>query len=237
MKKYFVLILIYAFVFPLIAQQEKEHEVSSEIKELTQFHDVIYPIWHTGWAEKDIKLLVSLVPDVKKGYAAIKKVKLLGVLREKRTKWDEGFKNFTVAVDLYKKAAAKKDSVGILDAAEKLHSQYEALVKIVKPLMQQIDNFHQELYMLYHYYLPNYDYEKIKKSITMLRARNESVFVSKIPERLKARQEEFTKAKIELDQTVQELFELVLIVDDKAKITKAVDAVHSKYQQLEKVFE
>jgi len=49
MKKYFVLILLFAFVLPLFAQQEKEHEVNSEIKELTEFHDVIYQIWHTAW--------------------------------------------------------------------------------------------------------------------------------------------------------------------------------------------
>lgn len=237
MKKYFVLILLFAFVFPLFAQQEKEHEVNSEIKELTEFHDVIYQIWHTAWPEKDIKLLKSFVAQVEDGYEKIKKAELPGILRDKKSKWEDGVKKLGEFVELYKSTASKTDSVGLLNAAEKLHAQYEVLVRIIKPLSKEIDNFHQELYMIYHYYVPNYDYDKIKKSVTMLRARNESIFVSKIPERLKAKKEAFEKAKIELDNAVQELFELVLNVNDKDKITKAVDVVHSKYQELEKVFD
>lgn len=237
MKKYFALILLFAFVSPIFAQTEKEHEVNSEIKELTEFHDVIYQIWHTAWPEKDIKLLKSFVTQVESGYKKIKKAELPGILRDKKSKWDDGVNKLGEFVAAYKSTAQKDDSEGLLNAAEKLHAQYEVLVRIVKPLSKEIDNFHKELYMIYHYYTPNYDYEKLKRAITMLRARNESVFVSKLPVRLKSRQEAFDKAKIELDVAVQDLFQLTLDANDKEKITKAVDVVHSKYQELEKVFD
>lgn len=237
MRKNFVFVLLLTFTFPLFAQQEKDSEVNSEIKELTEFHDVIYQIWHTAWPEKDIKLLKSFVAQVESGYKKIKKAELPGILRDKKAKWNEGVKKLGEFVDSYKSTAGKNDSEGLLSAAEKLHSQYEALVRIVKPLSKEIDNFHQELYMIYHHFLPNYDYEKLKRAVTMLRARNESVFVSKLPEKLKAKQEAFNKAKVELDNAVQDLFGIVLSVDDKEKITKAVEVVHSKYQELEKVFD
>lgn len=237
MKKYLFIIFAIVFMIPTFAQQEENHDVNSEIKELTEFHDVIYQIWHTAWPQKDIKLLRSFVREIEKGFKAIKNAKLPGILRDKQTKWNDGLKSFASTIDIYKKSAAKKDSVGILDAAEKLHSQYEALVRIVKPVSLQMENFHKELYMLYHHYLPNYDYEKIKRAVTMLRARNESVFVSKLPERLKAKQEAFDKAKIELDSAVQDLFGTVINSDDKRNITKALEVVHTKYQELEKIFD
>ncbi len=237
MKKYLFIIIAIAFTLPTFAQQEKNHEIKSEVKELTEFHDVIYQIWHTGWPQKDINLLVSLTPDVEKGYDKIKNVELSGILRDKKSKWDDGLKKFRINVEMYKGAAAKKDSVGILNAAEKLHMQYEALVRIVKPVLKEVDAFHQELYMLYHYNMPNYDYTKVQKSAIVLKAKMEDLMKAELSKRMNAKKDAFDKCRTELNTAVDKLNEVMVKGNDKNAINAAVDAVHSKYQELEKVFD
>lgn len=237
MRKYLFIIIAIGFMLPTFAQQEKNHEVNSEVKELTEFHDVIYQIWHTGWPQKDIKLLVSLTPDIEKGYDKIRKAELPGILRDKKSKWDDGLKKFRIIVEMYKVAAAKKDSVWILNAVEKLHSQFEALVRIVKPVLKEVDAFHQELYMLYHYNMPEYDYMKVQKSAVVLKEKMNDLMKAQLSDRMKTKKDAFEKCRTELNTAVDKLNEIAVKGDDKTVINAAVDAVHSKYQELEKVFD
>ena len=234
MKK---LILIAALLSMPLFAQEKDHEVSSQVKELTEFHDVIYQIWHTGWPEKNIKLLQSLLPDVEKGFTEIKSAELPGILRDKKMKWEEGLKKFSVCIDDYKNAVAKNDSVGLLSAAEKLHSQYEMLVRVIRPVLKEVDAFHQVLYLLYHKYTPDYDFAKIQESAVGLQTKMDELNKAKLSQRMQAREEAFNKARIELEIAVKKFNETVQAGDNKKVITSAVDLVHTKYQDLEKVFE
>ncbi len=237
MKKYLSLMLLLVFVLPISAQQNKDHEVSSDVKELTAYHDVIYPIWHTGWPQKDIKFLSSLVPDVEKGYLAIEKAALPGILREKKAKWEDAVKKLGVCVDMYKVAAAKKDSVTLLNAAEKLHSQYEAMVRLIRPVLKEVEDFHQVLYMVYHYYMPKNEIEKTKEASAKLKVRMEAINKSKLPERLKSKEEKFNKAKADLTTAVDKLNQVVNAGNNKKAVDQAVDGVHAKYQELEKIFD
>jgi len=236
MKKSLVLILLLAFVFPLFAQQEKEHEVNSEVKELTEFHDVIYQIWHTAWPEKDIKLLQSFVAPVEAGFAKISKAELPGILRDKKVKWEEGVKKLGTFVELYKSTAAENDSQGLLNAAEKLHAQYEMLVRVIKPAMKEADAFHQVLYSLYHYYMPENKLDKIKESAEALTSKSDELNKAPLPAKLKEKAEQFNKARTELAAAVQNLNAVLKTTKDKKEIDKAVDGVHSKYEELDKMF-
>lgn len=236
MKKYFVFILLFTLVFPLFAQQEKEHEVNSEIKELTEFHDVIYQIWHTAWQGKDIKLLKSFVTPIENGYAEIKKAELPGILRDKKSKWEDGVKKLGEFVDLYKNTVSRNDSVGLLNAAEKLHAQYEMLVRVIKPGMKEADAFHQVLYTLYHYYMPENNVGKIKESAAELTVKCEELNKALTPKKLQTKEGLFNKARTELTAAVENLNEVLKLEKDKQEIDKAVNDVHSKYEELEKLF-
>ncbi|MCX7875126.1 MAG: hypothetical protein N2321_03045 [Melioribacteraceae bacterium] len=233
MKKVLMLILI-SLSFNLYGQDN--HEVKSEVKELTEFHDVIYQIWHTAWPEKNVEMLKSLLPDVEKGFEKIKSAKLPGILREKKTKWEEGLKKFSESVEAYKKASNENDSKAFLDAAEKLHSDYEALVRVIKPMVKEMDEFHQDLYMIYHYYMPEFNYDKIKSLLENLNKKAEALTKAKLSKRLESKQEMFLSAANELKQSVVELTETVNKGKDKNSINKAVDKMHHKYEQLEKIF-
>ncbi len=233
MKKLFFLIFIFSIQ---LFGQEKDHEMKSEVKALTEFHEVIYQIWHTGWPEKNIEFLSSLLPDVEKLAAEVIKAELPGILRDKKIKWDEGIKNFGSSVSEFKNAVEHKDSVRILNAAEKLHTQYEFLVRTIRPVLKEVDSFHQVLYMLYHYHLPNYEFEKIKTSAKEMISKMEKLNNVQLPAKIKQRQDNFDKAKLELEIAVKKLNDVLEQGEDRKTIESAVNLVHSKYEELEKVF-
>ncbi len=235
MKLRSILLLLFVITVPLMAQEK--HEVNSEVKELSEFHDVIYTIWHTAWPEKNIQMLKELLPDVEKAYAKVKDAKLPGILRDKKGKWDEGLKKFGASVDAYKDAAGKDNGQALLDAAEKMHADYEGLVRVVKPVLKEVDAFHQELYMMYHYYSPNFELEKIKSSAAVLKAKMDAMMSAKLSKRLEPRQEKFDAARKGLMEAVVNLNEVVAKSTDKKTITDAVDGMHTKYADLEKVFD
>ena len=234
MKK--VLFILCICVIPLWAQ-ENTYETTSEVKQLTEFHDVIYQIWHTGWPGKDIELLSSLMPDVKKGYASIKSAELPGILRDKKLRWDEAVHSFGLCVNTYVTAAENRDSTGLLNAAEQLHSQFERMVRVIKPASKEVDAFHKILYSLYHYYLPNYEFVKIKESAEAMSSCIKDLKNAKFPSRLQTRQEKFDAGKKELESAVENLIETVNRGNNKDAVVSSVESVHSKYQEFEKIFD
>jgi len=235
MKK--VLFLLLTIVLSLYAQENKNDETKAEVKELIEFHDVIYKLWHTAWPEKNISMMKSLMRPIDEGFEKIKYAELPGILRDKKEKWDEGVRKLDAIIERYRAALVKNDTSAVLKAAEQLHSQYEYLVRIIKPVIKELDSFHQELYMLYHYYITDYDYDKIKKSAEILKTKMNELMNAKLPVRLENKKKEFNKYKIELNNTVKKLNSLVKKGNVKKDIINAVEEVHSKYQNLEKIFD
>jgi hypothetical protein len=237
-KIFFIaLIFIFGINFKSIAQDSIQinSEIKSEVAELSKFHEVIYPIWHTAWPEKNIAMLVELLPQVEQLSAELIKAKLPGILRDKQSVWDKGIKELTEIVAEYKSAATPADSMKLLNAAEKLHSQYERLVRTIRPALKEIDLFHSELYMLYHYYLPEWNIEKIRTSAVELEARIELLNKAQLPKRLASKKEEFDSARQNLGSSVKELKEVVKS-NDKDLISKKIEEMHAKYQELDHIF-
>lgn len=231
-----ILFVLFTLNLSVYSQDAKEHEVSSDVKELSDFHEIIYQVWHTGWPNKDIKLLASLLPDIETGFNKIKKVELPGILRDKKEKWDLGLVQFEKSVAWYKNSVAEKDSAGLLNAAEKLHSDFESMVRVIRPLLKEIDEFHQVLYMLYHYYAPEKNMAKVKQSAVDLKEKMELVKKAKLSKRIEQRKEKYELAVAELNTAVEKFNEAVK--GDEVKIIEdSVDLVHTKYQGLEKIFD
>jgi hypothetical protein len=237
MKGILFTILLLLIVVPAYAQNEKNSELISEVKALNEYQDVVNQIYHTGWPQKNIKMLRSLLPVVEKGYNKIKKAELPGILIEKKSKWEDGLKRFGVCVDMYKIATAKKDSVSLLNASEKLYAQYEVMVRIVKPAMKETEAFHQTLYLIYKYYISQNEFEKIKNASATLKVKMDGLNKAPLISRLKGKEEKFTNAKTELTAAVDKLNEIVKEGDKKKEIDKAVETIHVKYQELEKLFD
>jgi len=184
MKNIFLITLAFILLaqFPLFTQdQEHSSEINSSIPELSDFHEVIYPIWHTAYPGKDTMMLKEMVSEVNKGAEKIYSAQLPGILRDKKQAWDEGIKKFRSSVERYDKATEGNDEEEMLSSAEELHSSFEMLVRIIKPVTKEVDEFHKVLYMIYHHYWPNKNKEEFKGAVDDLVIRAEELNTCVLP--------------------------------------------------------
>jgi len=240
MKKTRMRIVILAAALIALAMtaraQQSAGETKSEVRELTAFHEIIYPIWHTAYPDKDYTALRGYVPQINALAAKIYTAQLPGILREKEAKWKDGVAQLKTAVDGYNAAAAGKDDQALLDAAEMLHAKYEALVRALSPVLKEVDDFHQALYVIYHKYTPDKLFDKIREAAPGLAAKADAVAKAQLPARLSSKADIYQKAAQELAGAVVEL-KAAAENHDHEGMLKGVDKVHAKYQALEKIFE
>ena len=211
-------------------------EIKAHIQVLSDFHEVIFQIWHTAWPEKNITMLSDLLPQVRHYSDTLSRVTLPGILRDKQDAWNKGTASLQDIVAQYEAASASMDSAKLLDAAEHLHSQFEALVRIIRPITKELDQFHQVLYMIYHHYWPERDLEELVPTVAALKERMVALSESQLPDRLNRKKEPFDAARSNLARAVDEL----TASDAKEKPEKFasdLETVHSEYQALERVFE
>jgi hypothetical protein len=235
----YTLVVMLWLVSPLPAQQKARHdadETTAQVPALANFHEVIFQIWHTGWPEKNIAMLCHVLPDVQRHCDSLRQAHLPGILRDKQKTWDENVERLSVIVNEYASATSPVDSQKLLNAAEKLHAQYEKLVRLTRPVLRELDEFHQVLYMLYHHYLPDNDQEKIVSSVRALKEKMVLLERAKLADRLKSRETSFSEARKNLARSVAAL-DSVTATADPSKFASEVEAMHGDYQLLEKVFE
>jgi hypothetical protein len=237
MKRYSIIasLLFTLSASGIIGYAQRPAEAVASVPALDSFHEVIFKIWHEAWPKKDTAMLRQLLPEVEKGISEVASAQLPGILREKKAVWEEGVRKLQSAGADYKAAAATKDDSGLLAAAEVLHSRFEALMHAIRPALKELDAFHAVLFMLYHHYLPKYDLENIRISATELQQKMVALNEAKLPERLESKDHEFKVACGLLSQSVGVL-ELRVQSNDEKAIQDAVEAVHSNYQALEKIF-
>ena len=239
MKKFLLLIAVFAMMSTtaVFAQIKVDStEITSSVPELTEFHDVIYVIWHDAYPSKDIKALKEMTEKIKPHIEKINNAALPGILREKEGKWKEGLKVLNASAENYYAAASGNDDQKMLDAAEKLHADFEMMVRVLRPVNKEVDEYHKVLYVIFHKYYPAKDYASIKSVVDDLISKAEACTTAKLSKRLEAKTEIFQKTAQELVEKTKALKE-ALATNDPAVIDKAVDTMHSKYQDLEKIFD
>ena len=211
-------------------------ETESRVEELSQFHEIIYPIWHTAYPEKDYAALREYVPEVNRLAKNLFDAKLPGILRDKQAKWDEGMEQLKKAVEDYNKAAAGEDDQALMDAAEALHAKFEMMVRLIRPVLKEIDDFHKVLYVVYHKYLPNKEYANIRSVCDRMILHAEAITKAALPERQEGKTEEFTAASMDLLAASKKL-KATCLTENPDLIENAVESLHTKYQALEKIFD
>jgi len=225
------LIALVGAAYPALAQ-----ETESAVPELAAFHEVIYPIWHTAYPDKDIAMLKNLVPQVNELAEKVFGAKLPGILRDKQAKYDAGVAEFRKSVEAYNAAAKGADDKAMLDAAEVMHAKYEMLVRVIRPVLKEMDDFHKVLYVVYHKDLPEKKWDNVRAAAPDLKAKAEAVTQAKLSTRLEAKAGAFNAAAAELVKAASALAALGPEAAGAA-IEEAVLKLHSRYQDLEKVFD
>ncbi len=211
-------------------------ETKAEVPELTEFHEVIYQLWHEAWPKKDLAALSALLPGIEAGAAKVEKAALPGILRDKKPAWDANVKLLGEIVIQYREAVAKKELQPILDAGEALHRQYEVLVRTIRPALKELDAFHQVLYALYHHDLQAWALPKIQADARELKEKMLALNKATLPQRMAAKQADFDGKRKDLDSAVNEFAALAEAGKDEKAIRAAAEAVHAKYVALDQVF-
>jgi hypothetical protein len=221
---------------PVIQAEETPKEAVANVPALTEFHKVIYKIWHKAWPNRDYDLLASLLPEISKGTAAIAGAELPGILRDKKAAWEKGVEELQAIVQEYRSAAESKQEQPLLDAAEKLHTQYETLVRVIRPPLRQLEEFHAVLYMVYHYHMPGESLTHIKASIEPLQEKMAALKTATLPARFKGKEPSFVAARSELEKAVTDLSAAVSS-NHLGKIKTAVETMHDRYAELAAILE
>ncbi len=211
-------------------------EVTAEVPELSAVHELMYPLWHGAFPEQNFDSIRQLVPQFEPMLAAVEAVELPGILRHKQEGWDNGKVVMMSSFDGLKQAVEANDNAAILSHTEAFHMGYEQLVRVIRPLVPELESFHQELYKLIHYYKPADDEAKMHEAFVAMNEKMDPLRAATLPERLADRQDDFDAGVAALGDRLRELDE-ALHGSDADAIQAAVDAVHSAYGVLEGLFQ
>jgi hypothetical protein len=211
-------------------------EMRAEVPALDEFHTVIRKLWHDAWPNKDYDALRVMLPDIRQRAEDVVQAELPGILRDKKSAWGEAVKELQAVVAEYAAAAEGADNQKLLDAAERLHAQFEKLVRTIRPPLAELDAFHVVLYKLYHYDMPANDLAAIKASVGQLKEPMTALNGASLPKRLESKQKEFAAARKKLSAAVERLVATVRS-SNEARIKRAITDLHDRYQALAAVLD
>jgi hypothetical protein len=228
--------LVSLAIVPAAAQPApKPEDLKAAVPALDAMHEVIMPLWHDAWPNKDVKAMAAMLPDIEKHLAAVNKAELPMVLRDKKAAWVAGVDNLKQATAAYKAAVGAGDNDALLKAAERLHSDYEALVKIVRPVRKEMEDFHASLYILYHYQMSPFQMAKATESVQALQVKMDALNKATLPDRLKAKTDAFNTQRARLAKLLDEVT-AAIATKDESKVKTAIEVMHAQYENLERVF-
>jgi len=214
-------------------------EITASVPELFAFHEIIYPIWHTAYPAKDIKALKGFVPQIRTHMEAINKAVLPGILKDKDAAWKNQLRELNRAAEDYYKASEGEDDDTMLAAAENLHASFEKSVRVIRPVMKEMDEYHQTLYIIYHKLYPSGKYDEIAGMMDRLVLKADAIVKfpqDRLKRRLGDRISRYEVASKDLYSATVALQE-ALGGTDAAKKDQAVEHMHTEYRNLESVFE
>ncbi len=213
-------------------------EITSEVPALSDFHEIVFPMWHNAYPAKDIKALKSFIPGIKSSMEAINNAKLPGILSGKEEDWKKQLIEFNTAANDYYAAAEKNDDAALLAATEALHHNFEMMMRVIRPVLKEIDDYHQMLYIIYHKLYPEKNFDEIAKMSDALIQRADAIVkypTDKLKKRLGDKISSFTSASEALYQSTVALKEDLKGTDPEKK-SAAVEKMHENYVNLVAVF-
>jgi Skp family chaperone for outer membrane proteins len=207
-------------------------QITANVPALDSLHESIYALWHTAYPNKDYTLIKNILPKLGISVSKLSVSALPEILHSKQAKWDNEIKNLQNDLSTLQKAAKEDNHESMLKSVESLHGSYEQLVIIIRPVLSELESFHEELYKVYHSYMPNNDIEKIKTIIPTMKMKIGLLKQAKLPQNQADRQNKFNEAVSRLETSLNELENLTK-TNSKEKIKSAVDKLHSDYQSID----
>lgn len=228
-------VLLGLLAAPAFAQAPKPEELKPSVPALDAMHDVIMPLWHDAWPKKDAKAMAELLPGIERHVAAVSAAELPGILRDKQAAWASQLADLKTTTSAYKAAVASGDNEALFKAAEKLHMQYEGLVKLVRPVLKEMEDFHSTLYLLYHYQMSPFQMAKVSESVAALKLKMDALNKAALPARQAAKTEAFAAQRARLGKSVDDVA-TAIAGGDQTKVKAAIELMHAEYENLERIF-
>ncbi len=213
-----------------------EEELEASVPALKDLHEVVYPLWHTAYPNKDYKLIKELLPQADDLTGKLDAAKLPGILRDKQADWDKGKAVLKSALKELHAAVEADNEEAMLEQTEAFHSAFEGLVRTIRPMVPELEAFHQELYKLYHYYAPEYDLTQIRVAVAAMQEKIPPLKKAELPKRVAERKKDFDAAVAQLEKAVAELAKTVK-TDNKDDVLKAVETAHTAYLGTREIFD
>jgi hypothetical protein len=239
------IIAIFLVIFGAVSKTETRTETSAEIDysqiaakvpELDSLHESIFLLWHDAYPNKNYTLIKETLPQLDVSVSNLRQADLPGILHGKQASWDKEITNMESSLEALHKAADEDNKESMISEVESLHSSYERLIGITRPKLPELESFHQELYKVYHYYMPGNDLERIRATISLMKEKILLLKKAKLPPKFADRQNEFDLAVSKLETSLTELDRLAK-TDNKEEIRSAVEKLHTHYQSIDAIFQ
>lgn len=230
------LALVTLFVAALPAAAVDVSETRATVPELSALHEVIYPLWHTAWPERDVAMMRELLPDARRGVETIEKAQLPGILRDKRDAWQDGVAALHRALEAYAGSLASGDNEALFAAVEDFHARFEQLVRVVRPPMKEMDAFHVVLYDVWHHLVPAGRVAELGGPSNALVERCDALAAATLPSRTQGKEEQFREAITELCEASRS-FRTAVEGGQAEAVRRSASTLHDRYQDLDHLFE
>ncbi len=220
---------------PGSAPEVPAEELAARVPLLDSIHAVMHPMWHEAYPAKDYTAIAEAVSRFEPLMAALDTVRLPSILQDKQARWDEQKTLLKSTFEGLKAAVEAGSAEQMLAFTEAFHMNYEGMVRIIRPVVPELEAFHQQLYALYHYYGPAYDLEKIRAAADSMAAVIPNLKAAQLPARLADLQGNFEGAVQILELRVSEL-RSTLENPSREAVQAAIEAVHDAYHGVEEIF-
>jgi hypothetical protein len=207
-------------------------QITANVPALDSLHESIYILWHKAYPKKDYELIKNILPELSVSVSKLSESALPEILHNKQAKWDVEIKNLQNNLNTLQKAVKEDNKESMLLTVESIHGSYEKLVRIIRPVLSELESFHEELYKVYHYYMPGNDIEKIKTTIPVMKMKIGLLKQARLPQNLSDRQNKFVEDVSRLETSLNELENLTK-TNSREKIQSGVDKLHTDYQSLD----
>jgi hypothetical protein len=217
-------------------REPSDEELRTSLPELAEFHEVIFQLWHEAWPNHDYETMIALLPTVREHVGILQDVELPGIVREEQEGWDAGMERLTESLALYETAAETGDEEGLLAAVEQLHAAFENLVRILRPVLDELEAYHVELYRVYHYYMPDRNLLELRLTTARMLDRCAALLTASPPPDSGVEPGLFTAEVERLCEATEEL-QGTTEGEDWTAIDGAVERVHQRYRTIVEMFD
>jgi len=214
------------------AENVADPELTANVPSLVNLHEVIAPLWHDAFPQRDVAMVKELLPALKDGVAKVQAATLPGILRDKSERWQAGVAALVAATTECERALAAADTEATLAAVEDVHARFEGLVRTVRPRLKELEAYHVVLYTLVHRHAPARSLAGLRDSSPALVAVCDTLTKAPLPPRL-ADRGEAVKAGIAELCTATARFATTTGGEDVDAALAQLDIVHTLYQALE----